>query len=120
MSIKDKLLALQSQIPTATVKVVGVGDVHLTGLTAGARDSWEQVVYLSKGKGTTVRDVRASLVVRCIVDEAGARMFSDSEVVQISLMPAKVIDKLYEKCQALSGLGADDVEELEKNLEPAT
>ena len=40
---------------------------------------------------------------------------SDAEMDQVGAMPASVIDKLYEHCQRLSGLGAKDAEELEKN-----
>ena len=62
-----------------------------------------------------VKNIRASLVVRCLTDEAGVRLFTDSEIAEVGAMPASVIDKLYEHCQRLSGLGAKDAEELEKN-----
>jgi hypothetical protein len=42
-------------------------------------------------------------------------LFTDSEIAEVGAMPASVIDKLYEHCQRLSGLGAKDAEELEKN-----
>ena len=40
---------------------------------------------------------------------------TDAEIAEVGAMPASVIDKLYEHCQRLSGLGAKDAEELEKN-----
>lgn len=113
MSIKEQLLALK--IPTATVKLAGVGDVHLRGLTAGERDLWEQYVFADRDKTKGVRNIRASLVVRCLIDEAGVRLFGDGDIDTVGSMPAGVIDKLYENCQKLSGLGAKDSEELEKN-----
>jgi len=114
MSIREQLLALK--IPTATVKVAGIdGLVSLRGLTAGERDSWEQYVYSERDIKKGVKNIRASLVVRCITDEAGVRLFTDSEIAEVGAMPASVIDKLYEHCQRLSGLGAKDAEELEKN-----
>jgi len=114
MSIREQLLALK--IPTATVKVAGIdGLVSLRGLTAGERDSWEQYVYSERDIKKGVNNIRASLVVRCITDEAGVRLFTDSEIAEVGAMPASVIDKLYEHCQRLSGLGAKDAEELEKN-----
>jgi hypothetical protein len=114
MSIREQLLALK--IPTATVKVAGIdGLVSLRGLTAGERDQWEQYVYSERDIKKGVKNIRASLVVRCITDETGSRLFTDDEIAEIGAMPASVIDKLYEHCQRLSGLGAKDAEELEKN-----
>ena len=114
MSIREQLLALK--IPTATVKVAGIdGLVSLRGLTAGERDQWEQYVYSERDIKKGVKNIRASLVVRCLTDEAGVRLFTDSEIAEVGAMPASVIDKLYEHCQRLSGLGAKDAEELEKN-----
>ena len=114
MSIREQLLALK--IPTATVKVAGIdGLVSLCGLSASGRDLWEQQIYAERDKKMGVKNIRASLVVRCITDEAGVRMFTDAEIAEVGSMPASVIDKLYEHCQRLSGLGAKDAEELEKN-----
>jgi hypothetical protein len=114
MSIREQLLALK--IPTATVKVAGIdGLVSLCGLSASGRDLWEQEIYAQRDKKMGVKNIRASLVVRCITTEAGVRMFTDAEIDQVGSMPASVIDKLYEHCQRLSGLGAKDAEELEKN-----
>lgn len=114
MSIREQLLALK--IPTAAVKVAGIdGLVSLRGLTAGERDQWEQYVYSERDIKKGVKNIRASLVVRCITDEAGVRLFMDAEIAEVGAMPASVIDKLYEHCQRLSGLGAKDAEELEGN-----
>ena len=115
MSIREQLLALK--IPTATIKVAGIdGLVSLRGLSASGRDLWEQQIYAERDKKMGVKNIRASLVVRCITDdETGVRLFTDAEIDQVGSMPASVIDKLYEHCQRLSGLGAKDAEELEKN-----
>tara|TARA_R110000868_G_scaffold5168_2_gene31892 strand:+ start:1629 stop:1973 length:345 start_codon:yes stop_codon:yes gene_type:complete len=114
MSIRNQLLALK--IPTATVKVAGIeGLVSLRGLSASERDLWEQGIYSERDIKKGVKNIRASLVVRCLTDEAGVRLFTDSEIAEVGAMPASVIDKLYEHCQRLSGLGVKDAEELEKN-----
>lgn len=114
MSIREQLLALK--IPTATVKVAGIdGLVSLRGLSASDRDLWEQEVFSQRDIKKGVKNIRASLVVRCLTDEAGVRLFTDAEIAEVGAMPANVIDKLYEHCQRLSGLGAKDAEELEKN-----
>tara|TARA_R110000868_G_scaffold6825_1_gene37900 strand:+ start:1767 stop:2111 length:345 start_codon:yes stop_codon:yes gene_type:complete len=114
MNIRDQLIALK--IPTATVTIKGIdGVVHLRGLSGSERDLWEQHVYSERDAKKGVKNIRASLVVRSLTDEAGVRMFKDSEIDQVGSMPAGVIDSLYEHCQRLSGLGAKDAEEIEKN-----
>jgi len=115
-SIREKLAALKANIPTAEVVVKGVGTVKLIGLTAGARDQWEQFIYNSRGTGQSVKNVRASLVCRCIAGEDGGRAYTDSvaDMDEVSALPAKVVDQLYKVAQKLSGLGADDIDELEK------
>ena len=116
MSIREQLLALK--IPTATVKVAGIdGLVSLRGLSGSERDLWEQEVFSQRDIKKGVKNIRASLVVRCLVtdEETGVRLFTDAEIAEVGAMPASVIDKLYEHCQRLSGLGAKDAEELEKN-----
>ena len=114
MSIREQLLALK--IPTATVKVAGIeGLVSLRGLSASERDLWEQGIYSERDIKKGVKNIRASLVVRCLTTEAGVRLFTDAEIAEVGAMPASVIDRLYEHCQRLSGLGAKDAEELEKN-----
>ena len=114
MNIRDQLIALK--IPATTVTIVGIdGIVHLRGLTASERDLWEQHVFSERDAKKGVKNIRASLVVRSLTDEAGVRLFKDSEIDQVGSMPASVIDSLYEHCQRLSGLGNKDVEEIEKN-----
>ena len=110
------LAALNATIPTAEIVIKGVGVVKVRSLTAGERDSWEQYVYNSRKPNEAVKNLRASLVVRAIVDDVGARIYGDTaeDMEEVSSLPAKVVDRIYRAAQKLSGLGADDIDELEK------
>jgi hypothetical protein len=60
-------------------------------------------------------NLRARLLVRCICDADGKRLFADGDVEQVAGLPARVIDPLFEVAQRLSGMGAKDVESMTGN-----
>ena len=57
------------------------GFVYVRGMTGKERDAWE--ASLMRGKGSDrradTRNARARLAVRCLVDEANVRLFTDSD-----------------------------------------
>lgn len=93
------------------------GEVLVRGLTARERDQFEDGVVKREGKKTTVvlRDARAKLAALCMVDEDGQRLFSDAEVAQLTQKSAAALQRVFDAAQRLSGITAEDVEELEKN-----
>jgi hypothetical protein len=107
------------------------GDVRIRELSASERDMWE-----SEGILTEVGDpdetgaqkvtakfnpkhVRARLVVRCIVDANGKRMFADDEVAAVGSLSASTVEKLFEAAKKINAIDAKDIEELEKNSDAA-
>lgn len=115
MNTRALLLALNANIPTETVVIKDVGDVKLKGLNCGQRDSWEQFIHNSKIGNESIKNFRASLVCRCIVNEDGTRVYNDTaaDLDEVSSLPAAVVDRLFTVCQNLSGLG-NQVDTLEK------
>lgn len=93
------------------------GDVLVRGLSGAERDLFEDRIIVREGKKKRVelRDVRAKLAAICMVDEQGARLFSDAEVASLTRKSAAALQRVFEAAQRLSGLTDDDVEELEKN-----
>ena len=55
-------------------------------------------------------NVRASLVVRCLVDENGERMFADKDTDKIGEVAGDVIDKLWDVARKLSGMAVTEEE----------
>lgn len=115
-TLKERILSLRSSVPTEMVDVPGVGMVEVRGLTAAGRDEWEQRIYNAKGK--TLSNMRASLVALCLFED-GKRIFEANDVSALGELPASVVDHLWEVSAKLSGLGANDKDELEKNSESA-
>lgn len=118
MSIKDKILAADD-LPRKPLLVPEWGiteedDGWIRGLTGTERDAYESSVRQFKGQQMVVKleNVRARLVSLCLVDGEGARVFTDKEVVDLGKKSGRVLDRLFDQAAALSGLTADQVEEL--------
>lgn len=99
------------------------GTVRLRGLTAVERDQYdrEMVKFDNNGKAQLGRldNVRALLVVRCLVDEGGDRMFRDSDARWLGDKSSLVIGKLFEVCSRLSGMRPEETEAAAEDFDGA-
>jgi len=98
--------------------------VRVRGLTSEDRDAWETSLQQEKADPknprrkiyvTDTRNLRAKLVVRCVVDANGQPVFTDGDVVHLGKRSAAVVDRIFAVAQRLSGIGEDDLEKLEGN-----
>ena len=87
------------------------GDVHVRGLTARERDHFEASI----GSAQNLENLRARLVVLTVCDEAGTRLFKDSDDTELGKKNAVVVNRLFEVSRQMSGMTDKDVEDLEKN-----
>jgi hypothetical protein len=96
------------------------GTVIVRGLTTAERDDFESQIFTGEGKNRkfNAKDLRSKLLSFSICNEAGERIFSDSDVEKLGKRSARATDKLFAKAQELSGIGEKDVEELLKNSKP--
>jgi hypothetical protein len=109
MSLKDTILAAED-IKLKAIEVPEWGTtVYIRVMSGTERDSWETNV-LSKQV-----NIRAGLLVRCLADDQGKRIFSDSDVNALGAKSGHVLDKLFELASKHNRLKREDVEELEKN-----
>jgi len=116
-------------IQTEKVHVPEWGDeVIIRGLTGEELDAFQGSIRQFRptfdGKGmepVLIQDnMRAKLLVKCLVDEAGERLFTDQDASALGAKNGSVIDRLYDVASRLSGLSEDEKAELEGNSEPAT
>lgn len=104
-----------------TTEVVSVpewgGEVRVRALSASERDQFEDKIVKREGKHSRVilTDVRAKLAAVCMVNEAGARLFTDAEVAELTKKSAAALQRVFEVAQRLAGITDEDAEELEKN-----
>lgn len=95
------------------------GEVFLRSITASERGQIEAAAASfreSKGKDASfARTFTVKIVAMSLCDENGARLFSDDEVAHLGQKNARVIARLAERAQHLSGFSKEDLDELEKN-----
>jgi hypothetical protein len=94
------------------------GEVRISSITAGQRDSYEQSMIEERGKDRkmNLRNARAKLIVLCAVDEKGMTIFSADDVNKLSRKNAKPVDRLFDACKLIAGLSDEDVDKLTEDF----
>lgn len=95
------------------------GDVKVKMMSGSERDLFESSIFEQKGKDLqrNMNNLRAKLISKCLIGEDGNRLFSDKEIDLLGRKSAKALDRIYEVCVRLNGIGAKEIEELTKNSE---
>lgn len=75
------------------------------------RDSFEDAVSGAGNKS----NFRAKFLVRCICDEAGARVFADDDATALGQQSGLVIFRLFAKAWVINGMPKADAEQLAGN-----
>ncbi|WP_017616388.1 hypothetical protein [Nocardiopsis salina] len=89
------------------------GTVRVVGLSGTDRDAYEAAFVDAKGKPAAqrLRNVRAKLLVKCLVDESFERLFTDDKAKALGEKNGAVVDRLFDVARRLSGIGQGSVEE---------
>jgi len=92
------------------------------GWTAGERTAWEKEFRKPNGKTDKAKqdEIRERLVVRCVRDENGQPIFSDSDLEAIRQQDAAVIERVVNAALRVTGVTEGDIEELVGNSEETT
>lgn len=87
--------------------------VNVRTLTGTERDDFEASII--KDRKTDLRNIRAKLCVKCIVDDKGKPVFTGADVVELGKKSALALDRVFTVASRLNGLSPKDIEELAKN-----
>jgi hypothetical protein len=102
-------------ILTETVKTPEWGgDVIVRGLNGEERAAFEQSITDDDGKVVLI-GAKEKLIVHCVIDKDGERVFSDSDAELLKKKNGAVIQRVYAKCADLSGLSKEESEKISKN-----
>lgn len=127
---RDAILAAED-IQTEEVLVPQWGGtVRVRGMSGTERDAWEAAMVQTPAQGNrasrrsngatatsvNTKDFRAKLCAMCVVDEAGARMFSDEDVEALGAKSGAALDAVFGVAMRLSGLGKGDVDKLAQEM----
>ena len=116
-TLRDAILAADDlprvEVQTPEWAPFGVPTVFVRGLTAAERDDYEQSLTERTPDGSVrakakQSNLRASFVVRVLVDADGERIFTDRDVDALGKKNAAVIDRLWDEARELSGMGTPE------------
>ena len=95
------------------------GVVCVRGMTARERQRYEESLQGKKGQINT-RNALEKLVVLCIVDKDGNRLFTNDDIAALSKKSAKALMRVATVATELSGLTKEDMEEMVENFDETT
>ena len=82
------------------------------------RDEWESSVSRRRGGSIEVnrKNFRATLLVRCVCDENGERLFKDDQAGALGRVGAGTIGRLFDVAMRVNGISKSDQEELTESF----
>ena len=114
---KDEILAVDD-VQSEDVEVPEWGGVlTVRGLTGYERDKFETSLQHPKTGKVDTSNVRAKLLVLCVVDESGQKVFKPTDFAALGNRSAKVLERLVNVAKRLSGMDEEALKEIEGNSE---
>ena len=113
----DILGAAQRPMEAVDLPELG-GIVYVQGLTGAERDRYEASVMHRRRDGQMVPNLqgaRARLIAVTLVDADCRPLFREDEEDVIAALPARTLQRIWDKATELSGLAEEDVENLAGN-----
>jgi hypothetical protein len=98
------------------------GEVRIRMLTGEERDAYEASMVELKKDGSAKanrENVRARLLILCIVNEAGEQMFNRAEIKLLGRKSAKALERVINKLNEMNGISEKDIEELAEGFDNA-
>lgn len=116
MLTKDEFLKPRDRV-CININIDGLGGVvRIRALTTAERSRFEASLQRNgKPDPKKIVLVREKLIVLSVVDANDQQMFSEEDIPEISKLPARAVEQLFNEVRELSGFSEGDVESLEKN-----
>jgi hypothetical protein len=118
---KESILAHRAKLTPVDVPEWG-GQLYVRVMSGAERDAFEDETFKLNGKDVEInrKNARARLLVRCIVDEGGERLFNDNgDATLLGEQPADVLDRVYAIASKANGLSKADEDDIAKNSDSA-
>ena len=111
MLTRDEILRADDLSLTSVEVPEWGGAVYVRALRAGEREQLERQIR----HDDTLQGFRELVVATAVSDGAGEPLFSQDDLPALAAKNGAVVDRLAQEILRLSGMGADAVEEAEKN-----
>ncbi|WP_432169049.1 hypothetical protein [Streptomyces sp. 1222.5] len=132
MALSRAAIVKANDIPSEPVEVpewrdpeTGDCTVIVRGLTGDELDDYQASIRQFRksldGRGMEPvliqQGMHAKLLVKCLVDDNGERLFEDNEAAELGAKSGRVLERLHDVAQRLSGLSDEEQEDMEGNSE---
>lgn len=117
LSKSDILAAADLKTETVDVPEWG-GSVVVRTMTGADRGAFEAAVMMIDASGKRqpdMRNMRAKLCVATVIDEAGNRLFDESDIGELQNKSSAALDAVFKAAQRLNGMAPESLEDAEKN-----
>jgi hypothetical protein len=116
MTINKQAVFTSQDLKTETVELPEWGGtLCVRTMTGTERDAWEASLSPVDGNGPNLANLRARLLVKCVVDDQGERVFADADADALGAKSAAVLERLFAVAQRLNGLAGSSVAAASKN-----
>ena len=102
---RDQILQAEDTRTTDVPVPEWGGTVRVKELTGQQRDQYE--LYVNQNLKSERLNARAHLVALCAVDEAGKRLFTSKDIIELGKKSAAALDRVWEAARILSGIGPE-------------
>jgi hypothetical protein len=111
-----------AKVPVEQMEVSGIGLIKVYGLTQGQKDDFENAVVRISGRKRQVNlaNARAKLLIMTVRNNQGRPLFTEADMGKISEIPAIVTEPILDTARRLSGMSAEEMDELAKNSPKAS
>lgn len=117
MLTRDQILAADDRKSEVVQVPEWGGSVTVAAMSGAARDAWEASLVIRKGTKVepNMQNMRARLVAACVVDEAGALMFSSADVEALGQKSGAALERVCKVAQRMNALTDGDMEAAKGN-----
>ena len=111
----------KAKVPREEMTAPEIGRFWVYGLTAGQKDEYENSVVRLSGRNRQVHltNARAQLLMLTMHNQHGQRLFGEADMGRLCQIPADIVDPIMDVARRLSGMAAEEIEELVKNSQTA-
>lgn len=119
MLTREQILAAQDIVAEVIPVPEWGGDVRVRMMSGKQRDAYDRQQYDQYKIGEAGLNMRARLVAACVVDEAGAALFTAEDVEQLGDKSIAALERVLRVARRLNKLEDSDIEEGAKNSAPS-
>ena len=108
---------LKAPLATKTIKVPQLGgEIRIQEMTGAQRAELEALYLNAKDDKTAIKKVKPMIAAMCVVDENGARIFTDAQIPELAKLSSRTLDMIDEAVGELSEASEEAIKKTAKKL----